>query len=329
MEMIFNEIYSKYYYALAQVLTKSHTNAIDIEEIKKIFTNTYNIDEINDYTSVHNKAQSAPPCWEALLQKQEDGKYKSKLINIPEKPLTTLEKQWLKSVLCDPKMKLFFSDPDKELEHISGLLKDTKPLYSSDAFVYYDQHKNSDAFDDENFRKIFRTIIQAKEENKMLRLSLDDKTTFSCAVENLEYSENEDIFRVIVIHNKKRKSIKLCSIKSCECLDIEVTENDLYCEPSVEKTITLELVDEFNALDRAMVSFSDLKKTTEKTGTNTYEVKLSYYEDEDEIISRILSFGSVFKAKDEYSKNLISKRLRAQYDLFSESGNGIFIKKKK
>ena len=327
--MIFNEIYSKYYYALAQVLTKSHKDAIDRKKIKDIFTNTYNIDEKNDYISVNKKDQSEPPCWESLLQEQKDGKYKSKLKNIPEKPLTTLEKKWLKSVLCDPKMKLFFSDPDKELKHISGLLKDTKPLYSSDAFVYYDQHKNSDAFDDEKYQKFFRTIIQAKEENKMLRLSLDDKTTFSCAVENLEYSENENIFRVIVIHNKKRKSIKLSSIESCKSLDIEVTANDLSCEPPVEKTITLELIDEFNALDRAMVSFSDLKKTTEKTGTNTYEVKLSYYEDEDEVISRILSFGSVFKATDEYSKNLISKRLEAQYDLFSKSGNGILIKQKK
>ena len=135
--MLFHEVYSKYYYAIAQILTQTHNKPLSQKEIednivkKNTFKETY---LYNDFF----KNDPDKNIWKKLTQKNEKGQYESRLKHIPEKPLTILEKRWLKSIISDPKMKLFFSDTE-QLKNKLPFLNDVEPLYSSDTFVYFDQ----------------------------------------------------------------------------------------------------------------------------------------------------------------------------------------------
>lgn len=345
--MLFHEVYSKYYYAIAQILKETHNNSLSKKEIETIienstFKNTHN--ENDFFIDATKKDDPNKNIWRKLTIKKVNvdenrninEQYKSRLNKVPEKPLTILEKRWLKSILSDPKMKLFFSDEDiEELKNRISFLNDIKPLYSSDTFVYYDQHSNADPYEDSNYQEFFRNIIKAKEENKKLNIQFNDSRNkehdWNCSVKNLEYSEKENKFRVVVIYNNKCKTINLSRITSCTFTGNSLPEIKASDNTPTKEEITLELIDKNNALDRVMLSFSDLEKRTEKTEEiikiekteyNIYKVTLYYEKDsEKEIIIRILSFGSNLKVTgDENKVKLIKDRIEKQKNLFSANG---------
>ena len=342
--MLFHEVYSKYYYAIAQILTKTHNNdGLSQEDIEKIVNNkTF---KETDSCNKFFENNSNNNIWTKLTEKNEEGKYKSRLKYIPEKPLTILEKRWLKSILSDPKMKLFFSDTE-QLKNKLPFLNDVEPLYSSDTFVYFDQRSNADPYGEPKYQEVFRTIINAKEEIQLLnkqenkqekkiiykqlniqfRDNRNKEHNWNCYVKNLEYSEKENKFRVIVFYNNKCKTINLSRITSCTFTGKTLPEIKASDNTPKKEEITLELIDKHNALDRVMLSFSDLEKRTEKTDNNKYKVTLYYEKDsEKEIIIRILAFGNNLKViGDEDKVALINARIKKQIDLFSDNTEQAF-----
>ena len=81
-----------------------------------------------------------------------------------------------------------------------------------------------------------------------------------------------------------------------------------------EKSLVLELTDDRNALERAMLHFSDLEKETVKIDKKHYRITISHKkDDETEILIRILSFGLVLKIVELASLvNQIAQRLDRQ-----------------
>ena len=81
-----------------------------------------------------------------------------------------------------------------------------------------------------------------------------------------------------------------------------------------KKLVVLELIDERNALERAMIHFSDLEKETEKLDQDHYRIRLYYRNtDETEILIRVLSFGPKIRvtAPEEFI-GLVRDRLEKQ-----------------
>ena len=76
----------------------------------------------------------------------------------------------------------------------------------------------------------------------------------------------------------------------------EYTEEE-FCPAALrERSLVLELTDDRNALERAMLHFSDLEKETVKIDRKHYRITIWYKkDDETEILIRILSFGPVLK----------------------------------
>ena len=76
----------------------------------------------------------------------------------------------------------------------------------------------------------------------------------------------------------------------------------------------MELYDSRNALERAMLHFSDLEKETERLDDKHYRITLNYKQgDETEILIRILSFGPVLKViEPETMVRQIRERLERQ-----------------
>ena len=79
--------------------------------------------------------------------------------------------------------------------------------------------------------------------------------------------------------------------------------------------LEMELTDERNALERAMLHFSDLEKETVRLDWKHYRIRLRYRrEDETEILIRILSFGPVLKVlSPETMVRQIRRRLDRQF----------------
>ena len=72
--------------------------------------------------------------------------------------------------------------------------------------------------------------------------------------------------------------INIARIIECRLADnIEYSDN----YKRKRSSLTLELYDERNALERCMLHFANFEKTTEEIGEKTYKVKLTYNKDDE------------------------------------------------
>jgi predicted DNA-binding transcriptional regulator YafY len=79
-------------------------------------------------------------------------------------------------------------------------------------------------------------------------------------------------------------------------------------------TVTLEIIDERNALERVMLHFAHFEKQAECVEKRKYRLNITYNkDDEPEMVIRILSFGPLVKvlAPDNFV-NLIKEKLKKQ-----------------
>ena len=228
----------------------------------------------------------------------------------PALPLTLPEKRWMKSLLLDPRIRLF--DPD-----VSGL-EDVDPLFTPDVFVYYDRYLDGDDYSDPAYIDHFRTILHALREKHNLYLCYQTRSRQMQKIivtpAYLEYSEKDDRFRLVGAGKKRNWILNLSGIKACE-----IAENNeiVSLHPAEKKSVTFELIDRRNALARVLLHFSHLEKETKRLDQNRYLVTLQYApQDETEMLIRILSFGPVIRviAPDHFIA-LIRKRLAAQNSL--------------
>ena len=118
---------------------------------------------------------------------------------------------------------------------------------------------------------------------------------FVCIPYHLEYSPKDDKFRLITFFKGNLMTVNIGRIHSLKMME-EYTEEE-YCPAALrERSLVLKLTDDRNALERAMLHFSDLEKETVKIDRKHYRITIWYKkDDETEILIRILSFGPVLK----------------------------------
>ena len=150
--MIFSEIYGSYFKAVSAILTRASEGGLTERELTRtVLENAFG------ESLITIPAKLTDGSW-PLLTKD----LKTPLHHKPRFPLTTLEKQWLKALLLDPRVRLF--QPSLE-----GL-EDVEPLFTPDQFVYFDRYANGDDYSDPRTIEHFRTIIRAMHEKCMLRV---------------------------------------------------------------------------------------------------------------------------------------------------------------
>ena len=303
--MLFSEVYGTYYNVLAQLLGRAvegeltHEILLDIVRQKGFEESILTIPEAL-------QSQTWP-----LITKD----YGTPLTHKPTMPLTTLQKRWLKALLNDPRIRLF--DPPTE-----GL-EDVEPLYPPDTFVYYDRFSDGDPYDDPGYIKRFRCILSAIRHKRWLRIRFTGGKGlphyWRCIPYKLEYSAKDDKFRLISANKREALSINLARITDCFLME-PYAEEDYRPKPMKKRILVLELTDDRNALERAMLHFSHLDKETERIDDSHYKITLFYEkEDETELLIRVLSFGPVLKVifPDDFVKKLCErlekqKKLRTQ-----------------
>ena len=303
--MIFSEIYGSYFKAVSAILSKAVDGVLTERELTRtVLENAFG------ESLVTIPARLTDGSWPLITTD-----FGTPLQHKPHMPLTTLEKQWLKALLLDPRVRLF--DPSEE-----GL-EDVEPLFTPDQFVYFDRYADGDDYSDPRYIEHFRTIIRAMHEKRKLRVRFHGhrgtRQSYICIPYRLEYSSKDDKFRLITGFRNKPLTVNLSRIDSVEILD--PWEEDEYRLPQErEKELVMELYDTRNALERAMLHFSDLEKETERIDDRRYRITLHYRQgDETEILIRILSFGPVLKViEPETMVAQIQERLTKQMALMAE-----------
>ena len=299
---MFREVYGTYYRVLERLLTQARGGELTRVEMERIIRAEGFAESI---LTIPEKLHHGH--WPLLT-----ADLKTPLKHRPGRPLTTLEKRWMKALLADPRIALF--DPPTE-----GL-EDVEPLYPADALLYYDRYLDGDPYDDPLYIANFRTILTALREKRRLHLEFADRNGlphhWDCVPQRLEYSGKDDKFRLITGNNRTALSINVARINACALLD-----GAIWPQPRSmrRQTLVLELYDERNALERAMLHFSHLEKETERVGENRYRLTLRYeQEDETEMLIRVLSFGPALRVISPAKfRKRIKDRIERQMGLWS------------
>lgn len=300
MKMLFSEVYSNYYHAIASVLDAALDKPISYAQICKIVEEKA-FAESNGTIPTKLSSEGEWP----LLDKKGMA-----IINKETyMPLTTLQKRWLKTLLSDPRIKLFNPDPKG--------LEDVEPLFGPDDFVHFDQFMDGDSYEDEKYIENFRKILSAIKSQKSIRIRYQQKSGDSkwknCNPIRLEYSLRDDKFRLFASIKSKSQTFNLSKIEECEIGD-KFRDEELKTEFHNKRTVEFLIKDDRQALERVMMQFSIYEKVTERLDDVHYSCILTYEaEDEADIIIRVLSFGPNLKVVGpDTFVNQIKNRLEMQ-----------------
>lgn len=314
---LFSEIYNCYYQVVARIMEESMMHPLTRQDMTKI-ARVYGYEETalaiiphlidgswRLVTSAEQNEETASP---QNRQNQGSAVYRTVLCHTPMTPLTTLQKSWLKSLLEDPRIALFFTD--EQLALLTQYLDGVPPLYHPSDFLYFDQYADGDQFQLDSYRRHFRMILDGIQTRQALRITYYsgkgrtiEHTYLPCL---LEYSPKDAKFRLYALYRKKngRCRVDLLNIgrilrivetgfHSPEPIDIDSHLETCLCR----QPVILEISNERNALERTMLHFSCYQKKVERLG-ETGKYRCSIYYDktrETELLIQVLSFGPVVK----------------------------------
>lgn len=297
------------------------------------------------YNEIHGKLYKL---WH-LFKKDESGNYTTTLSNVT-RPQTSLEKRWLRTISEDPRFKLFVSVAEEK--KLCQSLQEYTPLYNADTVVCFDQFTDGDDYSSQLYQSNFYTVLNALKKHRYLSFDyLANKDNRLYTVENviplrIEYSPKNDKFRLLAVTNGSYGIYNMSNIKD-NCKSVYPIPAKELMEARKLKpnklTAVIEIYDSRNALQRALIAFSDYEKEVEFARKDksscifqreavqkkrtisqaksliVYKMTITYYKtDEIELLIRILGMGHLVKVVE--SDSLIAKirqRLKTQAGLLA------------
>jgi len=297
--MIFSELYSAYYNTVAAILSAIIDGEHSEQELQKIVTDR----------AFGESVLTIMPALKSEKWQLVHSDMTTPLEHKPTTPLTTLQKRWLKAILLDPRVKLFGVDfPD---------LADVEPLFTSADYYIYDQYNDGDPFEDEQYIRNFRIVLDAIRNRSQIKFEMTNRNGnmmfVRCRPLRLEYSEKDDKFRVVTAGWRAVSTVNLAKIRRC-AHDTGYRRVSGRERTVVYDTITVKIRDERNAMERFMLHFAHFEKQAEKLDKKHYRVKIKYAHDEEsEMVIRILSFGPMIEVMEpEPFRKLVIEKLEKQ-----------------
>ncbi len=226
--MFFHEIYNTYYLAVERMIRQAASGMLDEKSAWEIARETafsesflYILDAVRSET------------WQVVTKD-----FRTPLQNLPKRPLTDLERQWVAAVKQDPRMRLFEpetagtgagAEPETDAEQgaESETAKRRKaekgrtfpPLYSLNDFYITDAPGEGDPYGSQEYRAVFRMVLKAAEEGGPLRIRYvsgkgREREDIYLPL-RLEYSEKDDRFRLLAQGRRGFTILNLSRIKEC------------------------------------------------------------------------------------------------------------------
>ena len=297
--MIFSELYSAYYNTVAAIIARMIEGEHSEKELQKIVGEQ----------AFGESALTILPSLKSEKWQVAHPDLTTPLVHKPTMPLTTLQKQWLKAISLDPRVRLFgVAFPD---------LEGVEPLFTSEDYCVYDKYGDGDPFEDEEYIRQFHVVLEAIRNGSQIKFDMVNRrgnTMFvRCRPLRLEYSEKDDKFRVITAGWRTVTTVNLARMRSCMPYTGDKPPEG---EPRevIHDTITVKIRDERNALERFMLHFAHFEKQAERLDSMQYQVKIRYArDDETEMVIRILSFGPLVEVVGpEKFRGLVIEKLKKQ-----------------
>ena len=308
--MIFHEIYNVYFDAVTRIL-QAVVNGSEFNETL-VFDTLKRMPMTNEaFGALKAGLGLGPEHHDEYQLFNADGT--SRIKCCPEMPLTNIEKRWLKTILCDPRIQLFDVNTDG--------LEDIEPLYFPENVVVYDREGNGDPWNDINYIKHFRTILSAMQSGRKISIVWLSRESLKCRAvclpDRFEYSELDDRMRLWADTDDAQIKVNLCRMLECEMTDLpiglsfppelskplpsagtrrmeqEKRENFIDTGIDLSERLVLEITDERNALERAFLHFSHFqKREVAPIGEGRYRLVMSIdSDDREEMLRRVISFG--------------------------------------
>lgn len=311
--MLFSEIYSAYYNTVASIISSSQLGKLDSDLLFKIVKESA-------FSESFMTIGSALETGKWPLIKRD---YSTNIQNIPTMPLSVLQKRCLKALCNDKRIRLFVND--EVLERLKNQLQDVEPLFTENDYYLYDKYSDGDPYDDSDYIKNFRTVLEAIHQKKTISVEytgrFGQQKRFVCSPYKIEYSEKDDKFRIISKVKNRHSILNIARINSCELTENskveDLPEDDL---PDNRRTsVTLEIYDERKAMERVMLAFAHFEKSAVQISDEVYQLTLNYDSfDETELVVRVLSFGPMVKVLEpDRFRNLIQERISKQIELMN------------
>ena len=299
--MLFSEYYGEYYACVAEILSEAVEGTLTKEKIHEIAAKQGFGESV--LTIPENLRNGRWPLLTPDLG--------TPIRHIPAHPVTLLQKRWLKTLLLDPRIRLFGLTEEG--------LEDVRPLFDPSRIIWYDRYSNGDPYDDEGYIQRFRLLLEAVRRHRKTQVAFDGhrgkRYNWTVVPYRLEYSPADDKFRLLC-HSGRWRNLTLNLSRITRVRLWGTFDPDDYPVPKLtNESVTLEITNERNALERAMLQFSYLAKRTERTGEKTFRMTLHYrQEDETELLIKILSFGPLVRIVEPDSfAELIRERIERQF----------------
>ena len=300
--MIFSELYSAYYNAVAAILTELLRGERSERALQRtVAERAFGESVLTVLPAIkEGRWQLAHPDLSPAVR------------HVPTMPLTVLERRWLKAISLAPRFRLF----GVEIPGLEGV----EPLFTAEDYLVYDRYSDGDPFTDPEYIRQFRVILEAIREGGQVRFRLTDRRGRShlvrCRPLRLEYSEKDDKLRLIASGwHATPSTFNLARISACERYTGEREARREVRQPPLAEVI-LRVRDVRNALERVMLHFAHFEKRVERTDGNTYRLYMKYDPDDaTELVIRILSFGPFVEviAPDAFRAQIV-ERLRRQLE---------------
>lgn len=298
--MLFNEVYGNYYRIMEILLKEALDGNLSQRRMTEII-----LEEGFGETIVSLPELMGSGNWNLM-----NTAYETPVNHEPARPLTSLEKRWLKTLMADPRIRLF--------QPSAHGLEDIEPLYPPEAIACIDRYTDGDPFTDEAYIHRFHLIRKAIAEKRWIRIRFSTRHNipkcWKCVPLSLEYSPKDDKFRLVTAMGPKKGHINLGRVTSVELLE---PAPEIYLNNPPKLELIAELYNQRNAMERAMLHFSQFEKETIRISDDQYELHLCYeQEDETELLIRILQFGPFIKVLSPSSMvSLIKERIQMQKNL--------------
>lgn len=294
---LFSEIYNCYYQIMRTIL--ENKPKLTLDELRTHITK-YGYEESLLYLIPKLTSRE----WSLL--KQNGDTFISKLSGDYYLPLTTLQKSYIKSILQDIRIQLFFT-PD-ELQELQNLFGDVDVLWHPEDYYYYDRFSNRDEYENPQYQDNFRTLVNAIQNHQYVDISYKSRRNhrvhhhyLPC---RLEYSIKNDKFRLLgTLKGDKKERIEILNLDRIQNVspmtqyetnlpDINKSIRESYYKEPVQ----LRIHTDRNTLERTMLQFANYEKNTTKINENTYECLIYYNEKmETELLIEVLSFGPMIE----------------------------------
>ena len=339
--MLFHEIFGSYYQAAAHILTEAVNGRLTEKTLNAI------VQERAFGESLLTIPDGLKGGKWKLLRKD----FSTPLQEVPSMPLTLPEKRWMKALLLDPRIQLFHPDMTG-LEDVDPLFTPDMLVYydrysdgddyENPAYIRHFQTILQALGENRRLHVSFESRLHARPNLTVMPSYLeysekDDRFRLAAAgfkrhwiinlsrITECSFADQPETVRGNEAVSTQDTSAGFAPSNAAPAKDTSAgsaPSNAAPAESAQTKTapaapvesVTFELEDRRNAMERVLLHFSHLEKETKRLDEHRYRVTLKYdRRDETEMVIRILSFGPAVRVTEPaHFISLLRERIKKQ-----------------